>query len=427
MGPDKKSHSSRHKVRRLLSQWPGPLPIKAMQVAFPIRKVVYSVTERQLLDLGLVERYIVEAAKRFGPLPVDEVAGLLGLELGLVRRLVRNMGGDQGSLACEGDTVTASPERSIPPHQVVTHDRAFAVAAVGGALLPIDAAEILESNRIVPDGPRERFLTNDGDAVKVRGNFSPHPHHDGVDEIRRLVDAAPELGTKYGLPLGLVQLGDRRPEQEEEYWIEALLLVIGNGPCKIRPVDLPHLDLLQPPYDRFDFVADACAGLPIHLLENGVDLSALQTDVRAALPKARLLNGSHEGRAVLQHPGEALPVPRLLDDPGQRWLASLLDDGIWWHQYSGSVVRVAPGDATTVTAAAAIRLHSMIKRDASSVRDDPRRAWRAVVESVHSTCAQGFTPPELQLADAVARLRRVNDNAVQRALDHLEDHIEMPA
>ena len=130
---------------------------------------------------------------------------------------------------------------------------------------------------------------------------------------------------------------------------------------------------------------------------------------------------------MLQHPGEALPVPRLLDDPGQRWLASLLDDGIWWHQYSGSVVRVAPGDATTVTAAAAIRLHSMIKRDASSVRDDPRRAWRAVVESVHSTCAQGFTPPELQLADAVARLRRVNDNAVQRALDHLEDHIEMPA
>jgi len=427
MGPEKKSHSSRHKVHGLLSLWPGPLPVKVMPVAFPIRKVVYSVTERQLLDLGLVERYIVEAAKRFGPLPANEIAGLLGLELGLVRRLVRNMGGDQGALACVGDMVSASPERSIPPHQVVTHDRAFAVAAVGGALLPVDAAETLESNRIVPDGSRERFLTNDGDPVKVRGNFSPHPHHDGIDEIRRLVDAAPELGIKYGLPLGLVQLGDRRPEQEEEYWIEALLLVIGNGPCKIRPVDLPQLDLLKPPYDRFDFVADTCAGLPIHLLENDVALSELQTDVRAALPKARLLNGFHEGLAVLHHSGEALPVPRLLDDPGQRWLASLLDDGIWWHPYSGSVVRVAPGDAATATAAAAIRLHSMIKRDASSVLDDPRRAWREVVKSVHSTCAQGFTPPELQLADAVATLRRVNDNAVQRALDHLEDHIEVPA
>ena len=427
MGPENKSHSSRHKVRRLLSQWPGRLPVKAMPVAFPIRKVVYSVTERQLLDLGLVERYIVEAAKRFGPLPVDEIAGLLGLEQGLVRRLVRNMGGDQGALACEGDMVTASPKRSIPPHQVVTHDRAFAVAAVGGALLPVEATEILESNRIVPDGPRERFLTNEGDTVKVRGNFSPHPHHDGVDEIRRLVDAAPDLGTKYGLPLGLVQLGDRRPEQEEEYWIEAILLVIGNGPCKIRPVDLPHLDLLQPPYDRFDFVANTCVGLPIHLLENDVALAELQADVRASLPKARLLNGSQEGLAVLHHPGEALPVQRLLNDPGQRWLAALLDDGIWWHQYSGSVVSVAPGDATTATAAAAIRLHSMIKRDASSARNDPQRTWQTITESVQSTCEQGFTPPKLQLTDAVASLRRVNDNAVQRALDDLEDHIGVPA
>ena len=44
MGPEKKSHSTRHKVRRLLSHWSGPLPVKAMPVAFPIRKVVYSVT-----------------------------------------------------------------------------------------------------------------------------------------------------------------------------------------------------------------------------------------------------------------------------------------------------------------------------------------------------------------------------------------------
>ena len=426
MSPEKKSTSTRHKVLRLLNQWSGPLPVKAVPVAFPIRKVVYSVTERQRLDLGLVEKYIAEAAMRFGPLPADEIAGLLGLEPGLVRRLVRTLSGDQGALTSAGDLIAAAPERSLPPHEVVTHDRAFAVAAVGGALLPVDAAEILESHRIIPDGLRERFRTNDGEPVKVRGNFSPHPHHDGADEIRRLVGAAPDLGTKYGLPLGLVQLGDRRPEQEEEYWIEAILLV-GDDICKIRPASLPHVDLLQNPYDRFDFVADTCVGLPVHLLEKDIHLAPLQADVTASLPKARLLTGSSEGRAVLHHAGEDLPLPRLLDDPGQRWLAGLLDDGIWWHQYSGSVVRVLPGDDTTARASAAIRLHSKIKRDASSVRNDPQLVWQEIVESVRASCAQGFTPPELKLDDALVALRRVSDNAVQRALDDVEDRIGLPA
>jgi len=426
MSSEKKSASMRHKVLRLLSQWSGPLPVKAVPVAFPIRKVVYSVTERQRLDFGLVEKYIVEAAMRFGPLPTDEIAGLLGLEPGLVRRLVRTLSGDQGALTTVGDLVTVAPERLLPPHKVVTHDRAFAVAAVGGALLPVDAAETLESNRIIPDGLRERFRTNDGELVKVRGNFSPHPHHDGADEIRRLVDAAPDLGTKYGLPLGLVQLGDRRSDQEEEYWIEAMLL-IGDDICTIRPASPPHVDLLQDPYDRFDFVADTCVGLPVHLLEKDIDLAPLQADVTASLPKGRLLAGSNEGRAVLRHPGEDLPLPRLLDEPGQRWLAGLLDDGVWWHPYSGSVVRVLPGDDTTFRAAAAIRLHSKIKRDASAVRSDPQLAWREIVESVQASCAQGFTPPELKLDDALVALRRINDNAVQRALDDVEDHIGLPA
>ena len=331
MSPEKKSTSTRHKVQRLLNQWSGPLPVKAVPVAFPIRKVVYSVTERQRLDLGFVERYIVEAAMKFGPLPADEIAGLLGLELGLVRRLLRTLSGDQGALTTVGNLITAAPERSLPPHDVVTHDRAFAVAAVGGALLPVDAAEALESNRIIPDGLHERFRTNEGEPVKVRGSFSPHPHQEGVKEIRSLVDAAPDLGTKYGIPLGLVRLGDRRPEQEEEYWIEAILLVSDDF-CKIRPASLPNVDLLRDPYDRFAFVADSCVGLPIHVLEKEIDLAPLQADLKGALPKAQLLSGSHEGCAVLHHAGEELPLRRLLEAPGQRWLAGLLDDGVWWHQ-----------------------------------------------------------------------------------------------
>ena len=426
MSPEKKSPSARHKVLRLLRQWSGPLPIKAVPVAFPIRKVVYSVTERELLELGLVERYVVEAARRFGPLPTDEVAGLLGLEPGLVRRVVRSLSGEHGALEDAGDTIAASPERSLPPHAFVTHDRAFAIAAVGGALLPVDAVATLESNRIIPDGVRERFQTNDGEPLKVRGSFSPHPHHDGVEEIRQLVDASPDLSTRYGLPLGLVQLGDRRPEQEEEYWIEAILLV-GDGLCKIRSAAIPQLDLLQSPYDRFDFVADACVGLPVHTLEKEVELHSLQADVTAALPRAKLLHGSHEGSAVLQHDGGDIPLPRLLDDPSQRWLANLLEDGLWWHPHSGSVVRVLPGDDATTRAAAAMHLHRLIKRDAASIRKNPREAWQTAEKSVLASCAEGFTPSELKLEDAIASLRRFNDNSVQRVLDDVEDAIGLPS
>jgi hypothetical protein len=91
------------------------------------------------------------------------------------------------------------------------------------------------------------------------------------------------------------------------------------------------------------------------------------------------------------------------------------------------VGHVGIGDDTTARASAAIRLHSKIKRDASSVRNDPQLVWQEIVESVRASCAQGFTPPELKLDDALVALRRVSDNAVQRALDDVEDRIGLPA
>lgn len=426
MGHERKSPSTRAKVLRVLSHWGGPLPLKAVPVAFPIRKVVHSVDERQPLEMGLVERYVVEAARRFGPLSADDVAGFLGLDPGLVRRVVRSLSGEHGALACDGDVVTASPERPLPPHEVVTHDRAFAVAAVGGALLPVDVVQVLESNRLDPDGARERFKSVDGEDVHVRGSFSPHPRHDGLDELRRLVDVDPELGASYGLPLGLVRLGDRRPDQEEEYWIEAVLLV-GDGICRMRAATVPHLDLVRPPYDRLDFIAEACAGLPSRFVDPGIDIGPLQTEVSAILAASRLRHGSASGTAVLQHAAGAIPLPMLMDDPRRRWLADVLVDEVWWHQPTGSVVRILPGDEATARAAGAMRLHRRIKRDAASVQNEPQAAWESVVESVLGSCPGGFKPTALKLEDAVASLRRFNDNALQRVLDAVEDAAELPA
>lgn len=426
MGREKKSPSTRTKVLRVLEHLDGPLPLRAVPVAFPIRKVVHSVDERQPLEMGLVERYVVEAARRFGPLSADDVAGLLGLESGLVRRVVLSLSGDHGAIACDGDVVTASPERPLPPHEVVTHDRAFAVAGLGGALLPVDAVQTLESSRLDPDGARERFKSVDGEDVHVRGSFSPHPRHDGLDELRRLVDVDPELGARYGLPLGLVRLGDRRPDQEEEYWIEAVLLV-GDGICRIRAAAVPGLDLVRPPYDRLEFIAKACPDLPSRFRDPGIDIGPLQTDVSAILPGSRLRHGSATGTAVLQHAAGEIPLPMLMDDLKRRWVADVLVDQIWWHQPSGSVVRILPGDEATARAAAAMRLHRRIKRDAASVQNEPQAAWEAVVESVLASCPGGFKPTALNLQVAVASLRRFNDNALQRVLDAVEDAAELPA
>jgi len=117
----------------------------------------------------------------------------------------------------------------------------------------------------------------------------------------------------------------------------------------------------------------------------------------------------------------------LMDDLKRRWLADVLVDEIWWHQRSGSVVRILPGDDATARAAAAMRLHRRIKRDATSVQNEPQAAWETVVESVLASCAGGFKPTTLNLQVAVASLRRFNDNALQRVLDAVEDAAELPA
>lgn len=426
MTAERRGPSLKVRVLRLLESWTGPCPLRAFSVAFPIRKVVYSVTERQPIEMGLVEKYVVEAAQRFGPLTHDELADLLGHDLVLLRRIVQGLSGEHGALTVSGNVVAAAPETALAPHTVLTHDRAFAVAGFGGALLPVDAAEVLSASRLAGNVMRDEFVTAGGAALNLRGGFTHHPHHSGIEDLRTLVDAGPDVGEKYGLPLGLVAIGDRRPEQEENYWVEAIVF-FGEDTCWIRPAALMTLDLVRSPDNRPDVVCSACEGLSqfgradAASRADAANRARLLNEISAALPGFTPAQAPTETSITLRHSERPRGLAPFLEVTGSAHFTELLRARLWWHQATGSIITPLIGDAGAASIAAALRLHSAIKRNAASVTKAPESAWAQIVDSVRSSCAPGVAADDLHLHDAIAALRPVSDSALQRALDAIED------
>jgi hypothetical protein len=404
-------------IRRVLGVWDGPVEL-AYAIAFPIVKLVYRVRELRSRELGVVESFVCEAVERFGPSSLTELQGLLGLDEVLLNRVLRSLSAEEGPLV---DTATGawSIRRAGQPHShVVEHDRAFAIAGVGGQLLPVNHLAALENNRLCPRGDGLGFDTMDGVKLRLRGYFAPALTNE-LTSIEHLADATPEERASCGLPPGTLEILERRVEQEETWFVGAALIGAGES-FSIRPWSAPNIDLVVSPFATAGYLFRA--GVDLRFSDSKrADLAHLEAELQKSLAGVRLRRGSAVGEALLDHDG-ALSIADLTS-PRTAWVSSALSDGIWWHARTGAVVRLRPGSPRVARVLWFLIALQEIGQRFGAILTNPAEWLSRLTKQVNDRLPPGVALPNVDPQQLVRELRSVSDTELQDRLDQLENAI----
>ncbi len=407
----------RARLRQVLSELPPSVrPLKVIPVAYPVVKIGFQVRERSAWTLGLVERYLMEALRDFGPMSAAEVGTMLGLEEGVISRAADRMVDFGGPVCRESGkyAVKRGAEDNVPRKEI-TITRGFLFSGVTGRLVPIGLLDENQAWRVAPVSGNNRLRDAQGAEPAIRGWFnSNHGLIDGRGEIERLVrNGDARTKERLGIPVGLSAVGRRDPHADEVAWIPALIVVFAGGAFQIRAFMLDtSILLLEEAEAGIRWIECACQGLGPRDFAATYAMEGMSAQIDQIAPGAVLQKGPRLGELMLGIGEAAWPLKDLFgaeERSRNAWLSKVFTSGYWWdlsdYQPSYALVTITPADAATARLFWLLRgRQELLRLDEQKLRPnfDLHTWWAELQRKPLFTQQIGTTPLSLdELREAV--------------------------
>lgn len=342
-------------------------------MAWPVIEVEHHLKVRLEEELGVVERHLLEALARFGPLTSKELSSLLGLEIFVVDAVINE-------LQRFPHVITRQAEKHAVPGDTlgrlsggkwtreVEQPYAFLINGPTAELVPLELGKAPHWHWL------EVSLADAGGTVKdcageVHKNVcwvAPLHSNGRASLVRALADSNPVHKADLGVPEGALEVMEGSGKYQRTRWLLALAEMRDDGSITVRPAcrsDLPLLSANTSHAENFvrqirrgkhsaDWLLQKDAGSRAvrdfpqawsdHLNyedKNGTLFIALRHP--ANIPFWSGAADAEDGDADWQEDEDEARVPATEFPPRLRQVLSFSH---WWHPFSFAVRRIEPQD-----------------------------------------------------------------------------------
>ena len=396
---------------------------RAHLVAYPMRRVVLRVRERDPVPIGLVERHLMEVFRRFGPGSPADIAGFLGLDDALVGRLCSDLEEagalerlSDGRLRSDGDGDSESRLARL-----VEHERTFLIDGLTGGMLPASWPDHLMSLSLTPASKAGEFALPDGMSLTVRGHAAPER---GALDLKALeVELQDPARIKaLELPARIDAVLPPGPVEDVAFWVPAFLMVHDDGQLSAYAWKCAGHQLPLPQADAARFVTTVFERIGTASLQPTPNFEVVRAQLAKLLSAAALRPGPRPSEAYLDNSGEVIDVVALLRGEA-RWIGDLLAGRSWWDSRHGTLLRIRPGGPSVAKAVCLLLAVRRLRRSARKFEEglavDSYLA--AIHAEVSADSAPGVEVPDIDLGDVIDLAMELNDTELE---DIVEAHLD---
>lgn len=320
--------------------------IRAVPVAMPIVDASWRVRIKVTTPIGMVERYLLDAVRRFGPITEEELDELMGLGTERINFLITDIINQGAPIALSSKKLTYTDHDKEPLkefYKIVEQEFSFIFNGITGELLPVRFWKNHEEAEI------NIFQDNDNaissrllhlKAAIINSNIKPCAKHQSSDKRAEL-----------GLPAGYMDVTDTVPIREKSSWVIAFIFIYASGKIAIRTAGNPSLDLGFPKESISEYLKNTSGGL--RWKDDWLRTDLIMDD----FPKVSGVSIKHIKNGLLkvsfEHPGDILSWKHLLnneceDDSINNIAWNLLHGWDWGTCKSNFLVtKFTPGDNET--------------------------------------------------------------------------------
>lgn len=224
---------------------------RLIPMAWPVFEVEHTLRVRLEEELGVVERHVLEAIARFGPICLETLAELMGLDADVVELVLERLERFPSSVDRESEGLSAPPDtlkRIASGHwnRLVTQPYAFFVNGPSGTLAPREMGQIPASHSLSRDLSHDGGVVRDSSGQKLDRVFWVEPSgSDGRADLEQILAGTnAEAKAKVGIPEGAVSVDSSVGGLLHQRWQLAIGELTDGGNLTIRPANRPDITLL---------------------------------------------------------------------------------------------------------------------------------------------------------------------------------------
>ncbi|MCP5538380.1 MAG: hypothetical protein H7A51_19370 [Akkermansiaceae bacterium] len=355
---------------------------RLVPVAWPILEVEHVIKIRVEEEIGVVERYLIEALARFGPMDAGHMARFMGLEAFVVEAVMKNLQRFPGTISIVdgGYVVPLDTLERLSQGKwssKIESSEAFFIDGMGGRLLPVSLSKMHRSKwlRVDPKGSAGRITDSTGNEVRNLCWIASTGNMGETSLTEAITTADQKSREMLGVPTGAFGIVPNKSQIKHERWLLALLEVTEGGEVTVRPAFMPSWELANVSAEHrvaFEEVLRRGGESASGILnpdsdkrvasdvkfdwESHIDFSANDGDFVVKLRNPSGLQFWANDEEIDDHEdtaGEELEVGKELPMPAS--LRTILRFPYWWNPYSCAVRRVVPGDKATAHAMLLLR------------------------------------------------------------------------
>jgi hypothetical protein len=370
-------------VHKALAQSGNAAGIRRLvPVAWPILEVEHVIQIRIEEEIGVVERYLIEALARFGPMDAGHLARFMGLEKFVVEAVAENLQRFPATISI------INGGYSVPPDTIerlgegkwsrtIESSETFFIDGIGGRLLPVSLSKTHRSKWLLvdPKGSAGKITDSTGNEIRNLCWIASTGCMGEASLIEAIASSDVKFREMLGVPTGTFGTVPNRSEIKHERWLLALLEVTEGGEVTVRPAFMPSWELanvsaehrvafeevlrrggesvsgiLNPDSDK-RVANDVKSDWKSH-----IDFSASDGDFVVKLKNPSGLQFWGNNEEIDDHEdtaGEELEVGKEPSMPAS--LRTVLRFPYWWNSYRCAVRHVVPGDKATAHAMLLLR------------------------------------------------------------------------
>jgi len=339
---------------------------RVIPVAFPVHKSTWKIRLRVEKTMGLVDRHILTAVKRFGPITANGISELMGLDETVVERSLGELSRVGVALRHEEPEWELSEDAEIQHFFVEqTHGFAFVSNGLTGDFLPLAQTRALRPVTLGEDEVRKFHL------MALRHVASSAEG----DLIKRITSSGrAHCFAEYGIPDGYLAFEGTKPETEFAEFALAYLFVFKGGKVEVLsacetafPFDCPKAMAEQYLVKRKNEKLAQEKFEGIEYSDKGNQRLLIVRDEGLWKP------GDHQE----DEKAESVRLLRRMTYPG------------WTCDGNGGFHRLLPGDAKTAYRLAIMRGCSLLRRSYAQIKND--QDISGIADEYRDECAREFS------------------------------------
>ena len=239
-------------IENALADVPDVTKVRCLiPLAWPVMEVEHSLKVRLEEELGVVERHVLEAIARFGPIQAEAVAELMGFDAAIVVAVLKTLQRFDSVFTDGPEGITASPdtlERIAGGRwsRVIVQPYGFLVNGPSGTLVPKELGQIPSRHQLSLELSDGQGVVRDSSGRELDQVFWVAPSRsDGRADLARLLAVSdPENRDRFSIPAGAISVESPEGKTLGKRWQLAMGELLDDGTLTIRPASHPAFTLL---------------------------------------------------------------------------------------------------------------------------------------------------------------------------------------